>query len=399
MDFSEIFVSAFEAIRINKVRSALTSLGIIIGVASVILLISLGTGLQKSITSQFERLGTNTLYVMPGNIGEGAGFAGGGGLQTNKLKFSDADLIERNVDNITSVSNGVESITSVEYRGEKRNGVIFLGVDAEFWATGAYKLDSGRFFSKAEDSSAKRVVVVGKTIVEKLFAGQDPLGKQLTVRGKRYQVIGVLEELGSVVGQDQDNIVIIPAETANLQIGFDRPTWILISAASSDAIPEIQSDVTELLGKRLADDEFSVLTSEESLDIAETILGVVQGVFVGIAAISLLVGGIGISNIMLVSVTERTREIGLRKAIGAKNSDILIQFLIEAVILSLTGGLIGLTLATAASFAVRVFIPATVTVEAVILAIGFSILVGTVFGVFPAFRASKLEPIEALRSE
>ena len=258
MDFSEIFVSAFEAIRINKVRSALTSLGIIIGVASVILLISLGTGLQKSITSQFERLGTNTLYVMPGNIGEGAGFAGGGGLQTNKLKFSDADLIERNVDNIASVSNGVESITSVEYRGEKRNGVIFLGVDAEFWATGAYKLDSGRFFSKAEDSSAKRVVVVGKTIVEKLFAGQDPIGKQLTVRGKRYQVIGVLEELGSVVGQDQDNIVIIPAETANLQIGFDRPTWILISAASSDAIPEIQSDVTELLGKRLADDEFSV---------------------------------------------------------------------------------------------------------------------------------------------
>ena len=254
MDFSEIFVSAFEAIRINKVRSFLTSLGIIIGVASVILLISLGTGLQKSITSQFERLGTNTLYVMPGNIGEGAGFAGGGGLQTNKLKFSDADLIERNVDNIASVSNGVESITSVEYRGEKRNGVIFLGVDAEFWATGAYKLDSGRFFSKAEDSSAKRVVVVGKTIVEKLFAVQDPLGKQLTVRGKRYQVIGVLEELGSVVGQDQDNIVIIPAETANLQIGFDRPTWILISAASSDAIGQIQDDVGELIGKRLSDD-------------------------------------------------------------------------------------------------------------------------------------------------
>ena len=243
------------------------------------------------------------------------------------------------------------------------------------------------------------MVVVGKTIVEKLFAGQDPLGKQLTVRGKRYQVIGVLEELGSVVGQDQDNIVIIPAETANLQIGFDRPTWILISAQSNDAIPQIQDDVGELIGKRLSDDEFSVLTSEESLDIAETILGVVQAVFVGIAAISLLVGGIGISNIMLVSVTERTREIGLRKAIGAKNSDILIQFLIEAVILSLTGGLIGLTLATAASIAVRVFIPASVTLEAVILAIGFSILVGTVFGVFPAYRASKLEPIEALRHE
>ena len=172
-----------------------------------------------------------------------------------------------------------------------------------------------------------------------------------------------------------------------------------MSAASSDAIPKIQNDVTQLLGKRLADDEFSVLTSEESLDIAETILGVVQAVFVGIAAISLLVGGIGISNIMLVSVTERTREIGLRKAIGAKNSDILIQFLIEAVILSLTGGLIGLTLATAASLAVRVFIPATVTVEAIALAIGFSALVGTVFGVFPAYRASKLEPIEALRSE
>src|SRR3989344_3723697 len=181
MDFSEIFVSAFEAIRINKVRSFLTSLGIIIGVASVILLISLGTGLQKSITSQFERLGTNTLYVMPGNIGEGAGFAGGGGLQTNKLKFSDADLIERNVDNIASVSNGVESITSVEYRGEKRNGVIFLGVDAEFWTTGAYKLDSGRFFFSSRRRQCKAGGCCRQNNCRKTFCG--PRSNRETING------------------------------------------------------------------------------------------------------------------------------------------------------------------------------------------------------------------------
>lgn len=399
MDISEILSSSIEALKVNKVRSILTSLGIIIGVASVILLISLGSGLEKAIVQQFERLGANTLYVVPGRFGEGGGLAGGSGLSTNKLNFSDAILIKRQVKNISEVLSGIESITSVQYKNEKRSGVTFLGVDSNFIDFGDYNLDQGRFFTRAENSNGKKVVVVGQTIKEEVFLGQNPIGKQLNIRGKKYKVIGILEELGSLAGQDQDNMVVIPTETANRQIGFDKPTWIIVKANSNDNVTRVQKDIEKLLLKRFTEDDFTVLTSEESLDIAASILGIVQGVFVGIAAISLLVGGIGISNIMLVSVTERTREIGLRKAIGAKPQAILTQFLFEAIILSLTGGLIGLILATLGSIAISFFIPASVTPSAVILAIGFSVIVGTVFGVFPAYRASKLQPIEALRSE
>ena len=274
-----------------------------------------------------------------------------------------------------------------------------MGVDAEFIDFGDYNVEQGRFFTRTENNSGRKVVVIGQTIKEEVFLGTNPIGKNLNIRGKKYKVVGMLEELGSLAGQDQDNIVVIPVVTASRQLGFDRPTWILVKARNTELIPRVENDIEKTLLNKLTQDDFTVLTSEESLDIAASILGIVQSVFVGIAAISLLVGGIGISNIMLVSVTERTREIGLRKAIGAKPNAIMFQFLIEAVILSLTGGLIGLILATLGSIAISFFIPATVTLTSVILAIGFSILVGTIFGVFPAYRASKLEPIEALRSE
>ena len=399
MDIIESFRTAFSALLRNKVRSALTMLGIIIGVSSVILLISLGAGLQKSITAQFEKLGTGTLYVVPGKFGEGGGLAGGSGMSTNKFKFSDADRIKREINNISAVTPGIESITSVEYRGGKRKGVIFLAIDSSFFAIGDYNVKQGRFFTENENKNAKRVVIVGQTIVEKLMGGVNPLNKQISVRGKKYKIIGVLEKQGSIVGQDQDNMVILPAETANRQIGFDRPTWILVKASSNEIIPTVKKDIEKLLLNRLTDDDFTVLTQEESLNIAEQILGIVRVVFVGIAAISLVVGGIGISNIMFVSVTERTREIGLRKAVGAAPGDIFIQFLIEAVTLSFAGGAIGLFLASIGTLAARLFMPAVVTPFAVILAISFSVAVGIIFGVVPALRASKLEPIEALRYE
>ena len=399
MDFSEIFSSAIEALKVNKVRSFLTSLGIIIGVSAVILLISLGSGLEKAITAQFERLGTGTLYVVPGKFGEGGGLAGGSGMSTNKLKFSDADEVKEQIKDVSVVTSGIESITSVEYKSEIRRGVIFLGVDESFFEIGDYNIEKGRFFTRVENKNGKRVVVVGQTIVEKLMGGKDPLGKQISVRGKKYTVIGVLEKLGSLVGQDQDNMVILPAVTAHRQIGFDRPTWILVKVTSNELIPKVKRDTEKLLLERLTDDDFTVLTQEESLKIAENILGIVSAVFAGIAAISLLVGGIGISNIMLVSVTERTREIGLRKAVGAKPRDILMQFLIEAVVLSVLGGTIGLILAILGTLAANFIIPAIITPMAVILALGFSIVVGCIFGVVPAIRAARLEPIEALRHE
>src|SRR3990172_3638820 len=191
MDIIESFRTAFSALLRNKVRSALTMLGIIIGVSSVILLISLGAGLQKSITAQFEKLGTGTLYVVPGKFGEGGGLAGGSGMSTNKFKFSDADRIKREINNISAVTPGIESITSVEYRGEKRKGVIFLAIDSSFFAIGDYNVKQGRFFTENENKNAKRVVIVGQTIVEKLMGGVNPLNKQISVRGKKYKIIGV----------------------------------------------------------------------------------------------------------------------------------------------------------------------------------------------------------------
>lgn len=399
MDFLEVFKTALVSLNRNRIRSFLTMLGIIIGVASVILLISLGAGLKGSIAKQFEKLGTGTLYVTPGKLGEGGGLSGGSGMSTNKLKFSDADDIRRQIENVVNVSSGIESITSVEYRGKKRLGVIFLGVDASFFNIGDFKVNAGRVFSENENKSGRRLVIVGQTIVDKLMDGTSPLNKQLTVKGKKYKIIGVLEKQGSVVGQDQDNVVVLPAATAQRQMGFDRPTWILAKVTSNEFIPDVEGDIQQLLSKRLTNDDFTVLTQEESMKIADTILGIVSAVFVGIAAISLLVGGIGISNIMLVSVTERIREIGLRKAVGASPNDIFLQFLIEAVVLSLSGGIIGLMVATAGTFGARLFMPAIVTPSAVLLAVGFSVAVGIIFGVTPAIRAAKLEPIEALRHE
>ncbi|KKR60631.1 hypothetical protein A2362_03130 [Candidatus Curtissbacteria bacterium RIFOXYB1_FULL_41_59] len=397
MNFKESVKIAFVALARNKVRSFLTMLGIIIGVMSVVLLMSLGAGLQESIKVQFEKLGTNTIYVMPGNLEEG--FGGGQGFQTNKLKFSDAEDIKDHVKSVKAVAGGVESSVSVTYKGETRKVVSFYGIDPEFTEIGDYKVEKGRTFTKSENSAGKRVAVVGNTIVEELLNNANPLGKEILVKDQKYKIIGVLEEQGSLLGQDQDNSVYIPIESARRQLNFDRPTWILAEVQDPENITQTKSEIEKVLLERLSDDDFSVLTSEETLQVVNVILGIVTSVLAGIAAISLLVGGIGISNIMLVSVTERTREIGLRKAVGARPKDILTQFLIEAIILSVAGGLIGLLLASLGTLALNFFMQATITPVAVILAFGFSGFVGIIFGVIPALRASKLEPIVALRYE
>jgi len=372
-------------------------LGIIIGVASVVLFMSLGAGLQESIMAQFEKLGTNTIYVMPGNMEGGIG--GARGMATNKLKFSDAQDIKKEVKNVSAVSSGIESAITVDYQGQQRKNVLFMAVDPGFSEISTYKIGQGRGFTKTENDAAKRVVIVGQTIVDKLMKGAEPLGREITIKGKKYKVIGVMEKQGSTLGQDADNIVVLPIGTAQRQLSFDHPTWILVKVDDSSNITKVKTGIKNLLIKRLTTDDFSTMTQEEALKTANSILGIVTTVLAGIAAISLLVGGIGISNIMLVSVTERTREIGLRKAVGARPRDILTQFLIEAIVLSLVGGGIGLLLAGLGTLAISFIMKATITLPAVILAFGFSAIVGIIFGVAPAVRASRLNPIEALRYE
>jgi len=397
MNLAESLKIASFALARNKLRSFLTMLGIIIGVASVVLLMSLGAGLQESIVQQLEKLGTNTIYVTPGSF-EG-GIAGTRSRQTNKLKIKDAEEIRKNVHNIVAVSAGIESAVTVGYQGEERKNVIFLAVEPQFTEIGEYKLAKGRYFTKSENASGKRLAIIGQTIVDKLLKGSEPLGKEIIVKDKKYKIIGVFEKQGSTLGQDADNIVVLPLKTAQQQLNFNQPTWFLVKVNEAKNITQVKSEIKNLLLKRLSKDEFSILSQEEALGIANTILGIVTTVLAGIAAISLLVGGVGISNIMLVSVTERTKEIGLRKAVGAKPSDILIQFLIEAVVLSVTGGVIGLILASLGTLAIGIFMKATITPLAVILAFCFSAIVGIIFGVAPAIRAARLNPIDALRYE
>lgn len=398
MDFREVFASAVEAIKINKLRSFLTMLGIIIGVASVVLLISLGAGLRNYITSQFEQLGSNLLFIIPGRIGPGG--RGPGGTVINKLRVKHLRLIEKNVESLVGAVPTIQQFTVVKYQNKQDKNVTLVGTSETFDKVINLPVTQGRFFTKSEADSAKKVAVVGPTIAKNFFGQDTPLGKRIDLSGEKYLIIGVLKERGSTFGIDQDNTVVVPFLAAQRQFGAqDQINNIYIKAQEAQDVEAIQAKIKEVLLKDLTEDDFSVMTAKQTLATVQGILGVVSAVLAGIAAISLVVGGIGISNIMLVSVTERTREIGLRKAVGAKPSDILAQFLTEAVTLSLTGGIIGLILATIGTFVASRFAPAVITPWSVVIAFVFSVVVGVVFGVAPALRAARLEPIEALRHE
>ncbi len=397
MDFREIIYSALEAIKINKIRSALTALGIIIGVASVILLISLGTGLRNYITGQFEQLGSNLLFVIPGKIG--AGGRGPGGATVNKLTIRHVELIERKVRNLDGVVPTIQQFTTVKYQNRILADVTIIGTTEGFTQVVTRPMAEGKFFDKSQADSGKRVAVIGKTIVDELFRGQNPLGGKIDIIGQKYLVLGVLQEQGSTFGFDQDNTVIIPLTTAQRQFGTSQVNNIYAKAAKQADVEKVASDLKKALLKNLSEDDFSVLTAAQTLSTIQGILRVISTTLAGIAAISLLVGGVGVSNIMLVSVTERTREIGLRKAVGARSQDILWQFLVEAVALSILGGLAGLVLAGVGTLVLSRFIPATITLWSVLIALGFSTAVGIIFGVAPAIRAARLEPTEALRHE
>lgn len=402
MKYIDYFKLALISLKRNISRSILTMLGIIIGVSAVILLVSIGTGIQNYITKQFEDLGANIIIVMPGKLlSEDGGFAGTHGAPNfagSKLTLDLARGIQRLGLPVEKTAGVIETATTITYQG-KTIFTTAIGVSENYSEVRNTKSQKGRFISASDVSSSKKVVIIGPTVVEKLYKNNNPLNTSLRVGNTNFKVVGITEKKGAGMGIDIDNSIYLPVTSAQKLFNMRSLQTITIKANSKENIQKAISMTNNYLSKRLKDDEFSVLDQGELVKTIEQILATLTVALGGIAAISLLVGGIGIMNIMLVSVTERTHEIGLRKAVGAKPKDILYQFLIEAVVLSVAGGVIGILLGMAGSIALSKFLSSVVTLWSVLLAFGFSALVGIVFGVAPAIKASRLNPIDALRYE
>ena len=399
MNFLEYIKLAFIALRTNKVRSILTMLGIIIGVASVILLVSIGTGLQNFVTQQFASLGSNTLWIMAGDVDLSQG-PRGAMMSVSKFELSDAGDLERGSDHIKQASPMVQGFATFSYQGETASTEVW-GVWENYFAISSFAPEYGRIITQNDVERSRRVIVLGhKPAVDLFGEGVNPVGRTLPMNDVQFEVVGVLKSKGGGGAMGSaDDFVAIPLTTAMRQFDQNRPFMIFVEAVDSQQIAQAKEDAERILLRRLKDDEFSVIEQTQLLSTITQFLGAITAALGGIAAISLVVGGIGIMNIMLVSVTERTREIGLRKAVGAKPNDILMQFLIESVILSLFGGTIGILLGALGSLAVSSFIQTAVSLWSVMLAFGFSAAIGIIFGVAPAIRASRLNPIEALRYE
>lgn len=396
MNLIESFRIALRALNANKIRSVLTMLGVIIGVAAVILLVAIGTGVQKEVTGSIEGLGSNLVFAFPGNFEESGG-GGPGGTITKQFTVEDADLVERRLAPEEIVVPVIQAAATLKVGNREMRTTVAAGNEFSGEVFTAEYVD-GRDYRRSEVQAASRVVILGSRVRDQLFPLKDPIGETVDVNGQRFTVIGHVASQGGSLTGDQDNQVFMPITTAQRLLGTSDISIIIIKAADPENVNSVQAQVERILKPRFGD-EFTVFTQEQTLGILSDLLGTLTVMLAGIAGISLLVGGIGIMNIMLVSVSERTREIGIRKAVGAKTYDILSQFVIEAVMLSVAGGMIGILLGWTGSAALSAVVPTEVTPWAVVLAFVFSAGVGIFFGVYPAYRASRLDPIEALRYE
>jgi len=390
---------ALVTLKANKLRSSLTMLGVIIGVMSVILLISIGSGLKTYITGQLEGMGSNLLMVMPGqfDVSSGSGGMQGAGMMASKFTMNHARELQQGTA-IEAVMAYTENNATINYKGKSRITQA-AGVSFEYPEIRNQYPVYGTFFTASQQAAAKKVVLLGTTVSEKLFGEEDPTGKKVTISDNKFTVLGVLEKKGALGGNDMDNQIFIPVTTALSTFEMENVMAFWVQAKSKDQVELAKKETEEILLKTLKDDEFSVVDTKSLLSMVTQILGTLTLALAGIAAISLIVGGIGIMNIMLVSVTERTKEIGLRKAIGATRKIILTQFLIESTVLSAGGGLIGILLGIGFSMLINQFFPAAVTAWSVLLAFSVSVIIGITFGVLPAARAARLNPIQALRYE
>lgn len=404
MKFTTLARSSFISISRNKMRSFLTTLGVVIGVLSVILLTSIGNGLTVFVEQQFEELGSNLLIVAPGEIiSEEGGFnqeSAALSLSTSKLSLSDVNAIEKVGYPLGEVSPVIEGAVDVRTNQGKRKGYT-VATTAEYTRLRNTKTTSGRFISDSDVSSSRKVAVIGSNIADKLFVGVNPIGQDVTLNRIKFEVIGVAESKssGSFGGPDIDSSVYIPITTARSALSQDKISYILVQAMDKNEIERAILKITEIMDRRLNEEDFSVIDQSEILETIQSILSTLTVGLAGIAAISLIVGGIGIMNIMLVAVSERTKEIGLRKAIGATPKSIMTQFLIESAVLSTLGGVIGIILGILGAYGLRAFFPATPALNSILLAFGVSLATGIIFGVYPARKAAKLSPIEALRYE
>jgi putative ABC transport system permease protein len=401
MEIVETLRLAKDSLTSNRVRSLLTMLGVIIGVAAVILLVSIGEGARLYIRDALGDLGTNILGVVPGKTSKEGGMHMGAS-SVRKLTYDDAVLIEKRAGSVSDAEPVILGTSWIKHGANSRDTYI-VGITGDYFDIRNLKIALGRKFTESDVEGTRRVCVLGRTVKRDIFGDKNPLGEKVTIGNSRYRVVGIMAPKGVTLGNDFDDLVLIPITSAIELFDTDALLNITVKVRGHEYIKKAKEEIREILIRRHAGrEDFTILSQDEMLDIMSKILNIMTAVLAGIAAISLVVGGIGIMNIMLVSVRERTREIGIRKALGAREIDILMQFLVEAVTLSLIGGIIGIAFGASMSFAISYFVeflPTRLTWWSIALAFVFSVNVGIFFGVYPARKAALYDPIVALRYE